>query len=138
LRLSQLLAAAAIPLFYVPALFFGSRIHFAIVDMWRFRIAHLWLAGLPRLFEWFCLPGDVVFILFGAVPVVLAVSSPMSISGGIDERQKRCRPNHRRQWQPTLEPPFADHAFSEWVFGPVHRQSHIVAAGKAASAAPRE
>ena len=45
-----LLAAAAIPLFYVPALFFASRTHFAIVDMWRFWIAHLWLEGFFELF----------------------------------------------------------------------------------------
>ena len=27
----------------------------------------------PQLFEWFRLPGDVVFIVFGAVPVVVGV-----------------------------------------------------------------
>lgn len=50
LAIFLLIAAAAIPLFYTPALFFGSRTHFAIVDMWRFWIAHLWLEGFFELF----------------------------------------------------------------------------------------
>lgn len=45
-----LLASAAIPLFYVPALFFGARTNFTIVDLWRFWIAHLWLEGFFEFF----------------------------------------------------------------------------------------
>src|SRR3546814_2885495 len=30
-------------LFYIPALFFGSRTHFTVVDTWRFWIIHLWV-----------------------------------------------------------------------------------------------
>ncbi len=45
-----LLASAAIPLFYVPALFFGARTNFTVVDLWRFWIAHLWLEGFFEFF----------------------------------------------------------------------------------------
>ncbi len=45
-----LLAAVAIPLFYLPALFFGSRTHFTVVDNWRFWIIHLWVEGFFELF----------------------------------------------------------------------------------------
>ncbi|MCG3181821.1 MAG: hypothetical protein BIFFINMI_04256 [Phycisphaerae bacterium] len=45
-----LLAAATIPLFYLPALFFGSSTNFTIVDTWRFWIIHLWVEGFFELF----------------------------------------------------------------------------------------
>ncbi|RPJ03969.1 MAG: nitric-oxide reductase large subunit, partial [Deltaproteobacteria bacterium] len=45
-----LLAAAAIPLFYLPALFFGSKTNFTVVDNWRFWIIHLWVEGFFELF----------------------------------------------------------------------------------------
>lgn len=45
-----LIAAAAIPVFYVPALFFGSTTHYTIVDTWRFWIIHLWVEGFFELF----------------------------------------------------------------------------------------
>lgn len=45
-----LYAAIAIPLFYLPAMFFGSRSHFTVVDMWRFWIIHLWVEGFFELF----------------------------------------------------------------------------------------
>ena len=45
-----LYAAIAIPLFYLPAMFFGSRTNFTIVDMWRFWIIHLWVEGFFELF----------------------------------------------------------------------------------------
>jgi len=37
-----LLAAVAIPIFYLPAFFFGPRSNFAVIDNWRFWIIHLW------------------------------------------------------------------------------------------------
>ena len=40
----------AIPLFYLPALFFGSTTHFTVVDNWRFWIIHLWVEGFFELF----------------------------------------------------------------------------------------
>jgi nitric oxide reductase subunit B len=45
-----LLTAAAIPLFYLPALFFTGQTHFSVVDMWRFWIIHLWVEGFFELF----------------------------------------------------------------------------------------
>jgi len=45
-----LLGALAIPLFYLPAMFFGSTSHFSVVDTWRFWIIHLWVEGFFELF----------------------------------------------------------------------------------------
>ena len=45
-----LYAAAAIPLFYVPALFYGPHSNFAVIDNWRFWIIHLWVEGFFELF----------------------------------------------------------------------------------------
>ncbi|MBF0299922.1 MAG: cbb3-type cytochrome c oxidase subunit I [Oligoflexia bacterium] len=45
-----LYAAIAIPLFYLPALFFGSYTNFAVIDNWRFWIIHLWVEGFFELF----------------------------------------------------------------------------------------
>jgi len=45
-----LLAALAIPLFYLPALFFTGKTHFTVVDNWRFWIIHLWVEGFFELF----------------------------------------------------------------------------------------
>jgi nitric oxide reductase subunit B len=45
-----LLAALAIPVFYLPAMFFDSGTHFSIVDTWRFWIIHLWVEGFFEFF----------------------------------------------------------------------------------------
>lgn len=45
-----LLAALAIPLFYLPAFFFGSTTNFTVADNWRFWIIHLWVEGFFELF----------------------------------------------------------------------------------------
>lgn len=45
-----LYAAIAIPLFYLPAMFFGSTSHFSVVDTWRFWIIHLWVEGFFEVF----------------------------------------------------------------------------------------
>jgi len=45
-----LYAAIAIPLFYLPAMFFGSTSHFTVVDTWRFWIIHLWVEGFFEVF----------------------------------------------------------------------------------------
>lgn len=45
-----LYASIAIPLFYLPAMFFGSTTNFAVVDTWRFWIIHLWVEGFFELF----------------------------------------------------------------------------------------
>jgi len=45
-----LIAAFAIPLFYLPALFFGAKTNFTVVDAWRFWIIHLWVEGFFEFF----------------------------------------------------------------------------------------
>jgi nitric oxide reductase subunit B len=45
-----LYAAVAIPVFYLPALFFNSHTNFSIIDNWRFWIIHLWVEGFFELF----------------------------------------------------------------------------------------
>jgi nitric oxide reductase subunit B len=45
-----LYTAAAIPIFYLPALFFDGSSHFSVVDTWRFWIIHLWVEGFFELF----------------------------------------------------------------------------------------
>jgi nitric oxide reductase subunit B len=45
-----LLAAFAVPVFYLPALFFNERTNYTIVDMWRFWIIHLWVEGFFEFF----------------------------------------------------------------------------------------
>ncbi|MGE5347373.1 MAG: nitric-oxide reductase large subunit [Acidithiobacillales bacterium] len=45
-----LYAAVAIPLFYLPALLYGPRTNFAVIDNWRFWIIHLWVEGFFELF----------------------------------------------------------------------------------------
>ncbi|MGA7297820.1 MAG: cbb3-type cytochrome c oxidase subunit I [Rhodanobacteraceae bacterium] len=43
-------SALAIPVFYVPALFFGAETNYTIVDTWRFWIIHLWVEGFFEFF----------------------------------------------------------------------------------------
>jgi len=45
-----LFGALAIPVFYVPALFFGAKTNFTVVDTWRFWIIHLWVEGFFEFF----------------------------------------------------------------------------------------
>jgi len=45
-----LLAAFAIPFFYLPAFFFGASTNFSTVDTWRFWIIHLWVEGFFEVF----------------------------------------------------------------------------------------
>jgi nitric oxide reductase subunit B len=45
-----LYAALGIPLFYLPAMFFTGTTNFAVVDVWRFWIIHLWVEGFFELF----------------------------------------------------------------------------------------
>ena len=44
-----LLTTLAIPLFYLPAMFFTGRSNFTVVDNWRFWIIHLWVEGFFEL-----------------------------------------------------------------------------------------
>jgi nitric oxide reductase subunit B len=45
-----LLGALAIPLFYLPAFFFGSTTNYSTADTWRFWIIHLWVEGFFEVF----------------------------------------------------------------------------------------
>lgn len=45
-----LMAALAIPVFYIPALLFGAKSNFTVVDTWRFWIIHLWVEGFFEFF----------------------------------------------------------------------------------------
>jgi nitric oxide reductase subunit B len=54
-----LYASLAIPVFYLPALFYGAKTNFTVVDTWRFWIIHLWVEGY---FEFFAT--TVVALLF--------------------------------------------------------------------------
>jgi nitric oxide reductase subunit B len=45
-----LYASLAIPVFYVPALFFGAKTNYTVVDTWRFWIIHLWVEGFFEFF----------------------------------------------------------------------------------------
>ncbi|HWU67790.1 MAG TPA: cbb3-type cytochrome c oxidase subunit I [Stenotrophobium sp.] len=43
-------AALAIPVFYIPALFYGAKTNYTVVDTWRFWIIHLWVEGFFEFF----------------------------------------------------------------------------------------
>lgn len=45
-----LVAALAIPVFYIPAMVFGAKTNFTVVDTWRFWIIHLWVEGFFEFF----------------------------------------------------------------------------------------
>jgi nitric oxide reductase subunit B len=45
-----LLAAFAIPFFYIPAFFIGSATNYSTADTWRFWIIHLWVEGFFEVF----------------------------------------------------------------------------------------
>lgn len=66
-----LIAAFAIPLFYLPALFFGSQTNYTVVDAWRFWIIHLWVEGF---FEFFVtVVVAVIFYQMGLVRRITAL-----------------------------------------------------------------
>jgi nitric oxide reductase subunit B len=65
-----LYAAVAIPVFYLPAMFFGSTTHFSVVDTWRFWIIHLWVEGFFELFVTVMVA--VIFYQLGIVSHVTA------------------------------------------------------------------
>ncbi len=43
-------AAVAIPVFYIPALFYGAHTNLTVVETWRFWIIHLWVEGFFEFF----------------------------------------------------------------------------------------
>jgi nitric oxide reductase subunit B len=81
-----LYAAVAIPVFYLPALFYGPHTNFAIIDNWRFWIIHLWVEGFFELFA-----TVLVAIMFHQMGVVstktatrlIYLDAILYLSGGI-------------------------------------------------------
>lgn len=81
-----LYAAAAIPVFYLPALFYGPRTNFAVIDNWRFWIIHLWVEGFFELFATVLVA--VMFHLLGLVTVktatrIVYLDAILYLGGGI-------------------------------------------------------
>jgi nitric oxide reductase subunit B len=62
-----LYAAVAIPLFYLPAMFYGPHTNFAMIDNWRFWIIHLWVEGFFELFATVLVA--LMFVQIGLVTV---------------------------------------------------------------------
>ncbi len=60
-----LYAAVAIPVFYLPALFYGPHTNYAVIDNWRFWIIHLWVEGFFELFATVLVA--VIFLQMGLV-----------------------------------------------------------------------
>ena len=81
-----LYAAVAIPVFYLPALFYGPQTNFAVIDNWRFWIIHLWVEGYLELFA-----TVLVAIMFHQMGVVttktatrlIYLDAILYLSGGI-------------------------------------------------------
>ena len=65
-----LLAALAIPVFYLPALFYTGSTNFTVVDNWRFWIIHLWVEGFFELFA-----TTMVAVLFYKLGMVARVTA---------------------------------------------------------------
>jgi nitric oxide reductase subunit B len=81
-----LYAAVAIPLFYVPALFYGRHTNFAIIDNWRFWIIHLWVEGFFELFATVLVA--VMFHLLGLVSArnatrIVYLDAILYLAGGL-------------------------------------------------------
>ncbi|MCE5335260.1 MAG: cbb3-type cytochrome c oxidase subunit I [Desulfobacteraceae bacterium] len=81
-----LLGALMIPLFYLPAFFFGSSSNFAVVDTWRFWIIHLWVEGFLEIFVTILVA--LTFVQLGLVSTVTAVrviylDAILFLAGGI-------------------------------------------------------
>lgn len=81
-----LIAAFAIPFFYLPAIFFNGQTHYTIVDTWRFWIIHLWVEGF---FEFFATAMvALIFIELGFVSKkmglrMIFLDGILILSGGI-------------------------------------------------------
>jgi nitric oxide reductase subunit B len=65
-----MMAAMAIPIFYLPAFFYGSATTYSIVDTWRFWIIHLWVEGFFELFV-----TTMVAVIFYKLGLVSQVSA---------------------------------------------------------------
>ncbi len=80
------IAAVAIPVFYLPAVFFDNMTHFTVVDMWRFWIIHLWVEGFFELFATVMV--SIIFIELGVVSkrtglLIIFLDAILIFMGGI-------------------------------------------------------
>lgn len=64
------LAAAAIPIFYIPAVFYHHQTHFTIIDTWRFWIIHLWVEGFFEVFA--TVLTATIFVQMGVTKLITA------------------------------------------------------------------
>lgn len=64
------LAAAAIPIFYVPAVFYDHHTNFTVIDTWRFWIIHLWVEGFFEVFA--TVLTAAIFVHMGVTKLVTA------------------------------------------------------------------
>jgi nitric oxide reductase subunit B len=81
-----LYGAVAIPVFYLPAMFYGPHTNFAVIDNWRFWIIHLWVEGFFELFATVLVA--VMFCQMGLVAArtatrVVYLDAILYLSGGI-------------------------------------------------------
>jgi nitric oxide reductase subunit B len=81
-----LYTAVAIPVFYVPALFYGPKTNFAVIDNWRFWIIHLWVEGFFELFATVLVA--IIFHQLGVVSTrtatrLIYLDAILYLSGGI-------------------------------------------------------
>lgn len=64
------LAAAAIPIFYVPAVFYHHQTNFTVIDNWRFWIIHLWVEGFFEVFA--TVLAATIFVQMGVTKLITA------------------------------------------------------------------
>ncbi len=64
------LAAAAIPIFYIPALFYHHQTNFTVIDNWRFWIIHLWVEGFFEVFA--TVLAATIFVQMGVTRLITA------------------------------------------------------------------
>lgn len=64
------LAAAAIPIFYIPAVFYHHQTNFTVIDNWRFWIIHLWVEGFFEVFA--TVLAATIFVQMGVTKLVTA------------------------------------------------------------------
>ncbi len=65
------IAGAAIPIFYIPAVFYDTHTNYSIIDNWRFWIIHLWVEGFFEVFATVLVA--VIFTRMGLVKSTVAL-----------------------------------------------------------------
>ncbi len=65
------IAAAAIPVFYTPALFYDHQTNYTLIDNWRFWIIHLWVEGFFEVFATVLVA--IIFVQMGITKPIVAL-----------------------------------------------------------------